>query len=160
MKLVYHYSPSTGEFTGTSEADPSPLEKGVWLLPANATFAEPPEAPAGHRAVYSESDGWGLREDLRGTVVWFADGTSKIVDQLGPLSADASIDPPATVSAEQRRQQRDSLLAQSDWTQLSDTLLDQPELKAAWAAYRSQLRRLDLAGSEWPEAPALESAAS
>jgi hypothetical protein len=160
MKLVYHYSPITGENTGSSAADRSPLEEGVWLLPANATFAEPPEAPPGHRAVFSESEGWELREDLRGTIVWFADGTSKIVDQLGPLPAGASIEPPAAVSAEQRGQQRDSLLAQSDWTQLSDTLLDKPELKAAWAAYRSQLRQLDLAGSDWPEAPALEPAAS
>lgn len=52
-----------------------------------------------------------------------------------------------------RRRRRDILLAQSDWTQLPDTLVDQPELKAAWAAYRQLLRDLDMTGSDWPTAP-------
>lgn len=156
---VFHYSPVTGEFTGESAADPSPLEQGVWLLPANATFDSPPPAEPGHKAAW-RGDAWALLEDLRGTVIWLPDGTSRIVDQLGPLPAGASTEPPSTSSADQRRQQRDALLAQSDWTQLCDTLVDQPGLKEAWAAYRSALRRLDLSGTDWPDAPALESTTS
>lgn len=39
-------------------------------------------------------------------------------------------------AAEQVRGKRDSLLAQSDWTQVADAPVDQ----AAWAAYRQALR--------------------
>jgi hypothetical protein len=129
------------------------------LVPANATLLAPPEAAPGHAAAWVD-DAWELLVDLRGTVVWLADGSSCIIDQLGPLPAGASTEPPTSSPPEQRRAQRDDLLAQSDWTQLCDTLLDQPELKASWAEYRTALRRLDLEGDEWPEAPLIESAAS
>lgn len=52
-----------------------------------------------------------------------------------------------------RRAQRDRLLSASDWTQLADTLADDPSVKANWAHYRQQLRDLDMAGTDWPEAP-------
>jgi hypothetical protein len=41
----------------------------------------------------------------------------------------------------QVRNQRDQLLAQSDWTQMADSPLA-VEQKAAWAAYRQELRDL------------------
>jgi len=48
------------------------------------------------------------------------------------------------------RNQRNQMLAQSDWTQMADSPLSD-EQKAAWAAYRQQLRELPtniLAGIE------------
>ncbi len=39
-----------GYFLGPTEADPSPLEPGVYLLPGGAVDAPPPNAPANHRA--------------------------------------------------------------------------------------------------------------
>ena len=39
------------------------------------------------------------------------------------------------------RNQRDQLLAQSDWTQMPDSPLS-VEVKAAWAQYRQELRNL------------------
>ena len=39
------------------------------------------------------------------------------------------------------RNQRNQMLAQSDWTQMADSPLSD-EQKAAWAAYRQQLREL------------------
>lgn len=54
---------------------------------------------------------------------------------------------------ETRRRKRDRLLAESDWTQLADTLADDPSLKANWADYRQQLRDLDMSGTDWPVAP-------
>jgi len=41
----------------------------------------------------------------------------------------------------QVRNQRDQLLAQSDWTQMPDSPLG-AEVKAAWAQYRQELRDL------------------
>lgn len=50
-----------------------------------------------------------------------------------------------------RRRERDRLLAASDWTQLGDA--SPAGGKAAWAAYRQQLRDLAMDGEDWPEQP-------
>lgn len=49
MKTVYQ-TDFDGFFTGPVEADPSPLEPGVWLIPAGAVEVEPPELGSGQRA--------------------------------------------------------------------------------------------------------------
>lgn len=54
MQTIYHYDHS-GIFTGASDADESPLEEGVWLVPANATTIEPPFLQAGQRARFSNA---------------------------------------------------------------------------------------------------------
>ena len=64
--------------------------------------------------------------------------------------------PPAAPAptAEEVRAQRDNLLAESDWTQVTDAPVDQ----AAWATYRQALRDIpDQAGFPenvtWPDKP-------
>jgi hypothetical protein len=54
------------------------------------------------------------------------------------------------------RDQRNNLLAESDWTQVADAPVDQ----AAWATYRQELRDLtqhlnwpDLEDADWPTKP-------
>lgn len=45
--LVYNYHPTTHEYIGLNEADEDPLDKGKWLIPANATTITPPEPSEG-----------------------------------------------------------------------------------------------------------------
>lgn len=52
MKL-FHYHPVTGIFLGEGLADESPLEPGVWLIPAHATTEEPPEAGKGQQVMWN-----------------------------------------------------------------------------------------------------------
>jgi hypothetical protein len=44
---VYNYHPETNVLIGSSAADESPLEKGVFLVPAHATEIAPPEQQEG-----------------------------------------------------------------------------------------------------------------
>lgn len=40
---VHHYTDTAPHiYLGSSDARESPMEPGVWLLPAHATFVEPP----------------------------------------------------------------------------------------------------------------------
>ena len=50
---VYSYDPETKEYLGTTVADRSPLEKGVFHMPAFTTTVKPPERGADQAAVWS-----------------------------------------------------------------------------------------------------------
>lgn len=54
-KCIYCYDPDTLFFTGVSAADPSPLEPGVFLIPAFATEVAPPSFSKGERAKFNET---------------------------------------------------------------------------------------------------------
>jgi len=54
---IFHYHSDTGVLGGEDVADESPLEPGVWLIPAHATTIEPPPAGDGEQAVW-KGEGW------------------------------------------------------------------------------------------------------
>lgn len=54
---------------------------------------------------------------------------------------------------EERRAERNALLAACDWTQVPDAPLDFG-LVEAWRGYRQELRDLDMGGVAFPEPPA------
>lgn len=50
---------------------------------------------------------------------------------------------------------RNTLLANSDWTELpSNQARKSEEWRQAWAAYRQALRDIDLSNPVWPQPPA------
>ena len=59
---VYNYNQTTGLYTGSSQANQSPLDTpGTWLYPANSTLIAPPTAGPGQAAYFSAKLGsWGL----------------------------------------------------------------------------------------------------
>jgi hypothetical protein len=54
---IYHYD-ATGAYLGADVADPDPLVKGRWLIPANATHIAPPNAVEGNLRVF-RNGAWG-----------------------------------------------------------------------------------------------------
>lgn len=70
-KTAYSYDPATGEQTGESRAWQSPLEPGVYHLPASATYTAPPAAADKQKACWDEAAGeWALKPDYRGAVYY------------------------------------------------------------------------------------------
>jgi hypothetical protein len=57
---IYHYHPETGAFLGEGTADASPLEPGVWLIPAHATAEKPSRPGEGKQAVWTGA-GWDVQ---------------------------------------------------------------------------------------------------
>ena len=57
---IYNYNPQNGYFVGESLADESPLELGVYLIPAHATEIAAPKATKGKVVVWNGSD-WELQ---------------------------------------------------------------------------------------------------
>jgi hypothetical protein len=57
MKIVSQLD-AAGYFVGATDADPSPLEQGVWIIPGGAVDATPPAIPQGQRARWNGA--WSL----------------------------------------------------------------------------------------------------
>ena len=55
---IYHHNPYTQDYIGTTTADESPLEPGVYLIPAHATETAPPEFNAETHTCKFIDDAW------------------------------------------------------------------------------------------------------
>lgn len=58
---IHHFHPETLEYLGEGQADESPLESGVFLIPAHATETAPPAEVAG-KTRHFEAGAWSLRD--------------------------------------------------------------------------------------------------
>lgn len=164
-KIIYRYHPLSGLFIGAEEADESPLEPGVFLIPAHATEAPPPVTGDREAAVFGE-DGWTLQPDWRGTVYYTADGARHEITELGETPPADALDAPPAPTEDQlavaARVKRDGLLRSVvdainavRWATMS------AEEQATWTAYRRAL--LDVpdqagfpTGIDWPAMPGSE----
>lgn len=168
---IYHYSPSTGEYLGSSEAELNPLEEGKLLIPASATLEIPPARMGGDVAVFRDG-AWTLLPDLRGQVVYSkATGGACLVSAIGDLPTWVTTLEPiehgtwngsvwefdVTKALIAIRAKRDAILSATDWTQLSDSPLTEIK-KQEWQVYRQALRDFpatcDPASPVWPTEPA------
>lgn len=139
MKDAFSFHPNTGVFIGVDFAQESPLEPGVFLLPAGATFVEPPQVAEGKQSIW-DGESWSVREI-----------------PLPPEPETPEPPQPEPLTWDTIRAPRNYLLAQSDWTQLADAPLTQ-EQKTAWSAYRQALRDVPSHFNSpeevvWPSAP-------
>ena len=91
---IYCAHPTTREYLGQSNADPDPLQEGVWLIPAHAYPDAPPALPAG-QAAQRAADGsaWLLVADHRGTVYSTVNGEAQQYDVLGELPEGLTTEP-------------------------------------------------------------------
>jgi hypothetical protein len=63
---IYHYHPTYKYYTGSSQADESPLEPGVYLIPAHATDIVPPNCAPTEIQVLKDNQ-WAIYDNKIGT---------------------------------------------------------------------------------------------
>lgn len=141
MLMIHHYHPETGVYQGTTECDESPLEPGVYLIPASATHIAPPKVGDGQYAEWVDG-AWAVKD----------------IPVPEPDPGPAPVPEPTTEELYQLlRYARNHKLTECDWTQLPDAPLTDAK-KAEWALYRQALRDFpanctDPANPVWPEPP-------
>lgn len=92
-KTVYQTSP-LGLYTGTAEADPSPLEPDVFLIPAGCVEVPPPAVPE-NKAAYWDGKAWQLVDFYQGLVVYsITSGEPLTVNGVGPVPAGYTVKQP------------------------------------------------------------------
>lgn len=116
---VYHFHPETREFLGVDNADPSPLEPGKFLVPANATTVEPPVLQERQAAVATNEGQWEIVDDFRDTEYWLPEDSSfaspRVIRDLGQtLPENALTEPPTPTAVEQHEIDRQALKQERD----------------------------------------------
>lgn len=83
-KIVYQ-TDHNGLYLGPTEADPCPLEDGVWLIPGGCVEVAPPAIPDG-KAAHWDGEHWHLIDCLLGLTAYnTATGEPMQIDRLGAL---------------------------------------------------------------------------
>lgn len=77
---AYSYHPVTKIFSGEVSCQKSPLEEGVYLLPANATTEAPPSLSENEVAIFENND-WCVVSDYRGKAI-YSQNDSRITDVM------------------------------------------------------------------------------
>lgn len=99
-KTIYNYHSQTGEFLSASEADASPLEPGVFLVPQFATDVSPPQIGDNQVCVFAQGV-WSIKVDWRGHHYWLADGSSHTIVEIGTAPPDGALETAPAPTVEQ-----------------------------------------------------------
>lgn len=98
---IYNYDPVTYIYTYSTEADASPLEPGVYLLPAHSTLDPVPTIGSNEVAVYSPGATWQVLPDYRGTRYWLSYDSEHFINDIGISIPDGAVtirpDPPVSL---------------------------------------------------------------
>lgn len=79
---IYNYYHEYNTYVGSSLADESPLEPGVFLIPAHATDIEPPTCESNQIQIFNGTS-WNIIEDRRGT--YYSTQTQQAIENYNPL---------------------------------------------------------------------------
>lgn len=83
-KIVYQID-ALGIYTGPTEADPSPLEPGVWLIPGGCVEVAPP-TPREHQVPHWDGQRWRLISSYQGLTAYnTSTGAPREIDRVGTL---------------------------------------------------------------------------
>lgn len=129
--IIYNYDPHTLVYTGISEADESPLEPGVFLVPRYATIATPLAEKFGFNIIY-QNNNWEYQQIIE------------------PVEDIETINNQKLLEIELLAK---SSLFNSDWVLLPDVQLIN---KAEWLDYRAKLRTIainPILNADIPEKP-------
>lgn len=97
---IHNYSPTTGEYLNTTVADESPLEPGIFMIPALATDMTPPTLKANEVAVFSAGV-WVVVPDYRSQTVYDkTTGAAVQITDLGALAANLVVEKPKPTQAQ------------------------------------------------------------
>lgn len=111
-KTVYQTSP-LGLFTGITEADESPLEPGVFLVPGGCVEVPPPLIPE-HKAAHWDGEAWQLVDFFQGLVVYsITDGEPTTITGMGPIPSGYTLKKPGP----------DQVWKNGDWVDDTATIL-------------------------------------
>lgn len=81
---VYNYDPITKEFTSISKAQPSPLEDGIFLIPAFSTSIQPPMPGANEAVIFDDvTGGWTTIPDFRGVTYYMISDGAEVTFNIG-----------------------------------------------------------------------------
>jgi hypothetical protein len=81
---IYHYHPDYKTYLGSSDADESPLEPGLFLIPAHATDTEPPTCTECKIPVF-DGTSWDTIDDCRG--VYYSIPAGQEIQHQDPLTS-------------------------------------------------------------------------
>lgn len=152
---AYMYSITTHEFLESVPCFPDPIRsrlegREVYLLPANATFTEPPAKRTGYTAVWNGS-GWIETEDHRGVQYWPKGATynsaSMEMAELGPLPDGALLTRPEQTADEIAAEKEQREQAEAEAARVPDLEAAVAELGATTSSDKeeSDAAALDLA---------------
>ena len=146
---AYMYAITTHEFLEPVPCFPDPVRsrlegRKVYLLPANATFTEPPSKRTGYTAIWNGS-GWIETEDHRGAQYWpkGAPYNSSPVEmkELGPLPVGASLTRPEQTDEEKAAEEERHKQAEAEGITTSSDKDESDEAAFDLAAYAAELEQ-------------------
>ena len=166
-KMLYEYSPKTGEFIAANPATPNPLHPGQYLDRINATFIAPPTTSEHDVAVWKDGE-WETVPDWRGTTYYLRDDSGQVqhveikeLNQTVPDNAYLNLQDVPTTPGQLLADacaKRDSLLARTDWYVVRASEPGGKPIPSEVLTYRQALREIDQQSGwptdvTWPELP-------